>query len=259
MKINTSKIKIYGLILVVLILGFISFKIISIDNSSVIPEEKQCVQKPYFNLKNHIDSLNTGNLKADFPYEIYLDSANYCDIASIHKHLEILNTLNRDAKENKKILVKALTEKLEEKIGSRFNTYQPDSIILMLNWVNKFQYYKDIDTNNLKLYRMVHRHWYNYFANKLSQYNDSDANLKYEFKFKYLLAMCQSKNYPPDIRNSSITKIIDNVVNNKWAYLFKRFWDGTGFLVKLLLSAAILFTFYSYYCVYKLHFNKGTK
>ena len=98
MKINTSKIKIYGLILVVLILGFISFKIISIDNSSVIPEEKQCVQKPYFNLKNHIDSLNTGNLKADFPYEIYLDSANYCDIASIHKHLEILNTLKK--KEN---------------------------------------------------------------------------------------------------------------------------------------------------------------
>lgn len=259
MKINTSKIKLLGLILILAVLGFIGFKIISIDNSSVIPEEKPCDSKPYFNLKIHVDSLDADNLKADFPYQIYLDSADYCDINAIHRHLQILNTVNPDAKENQRILVKALTEKLEEKIGPRFNTYHPDSIILMLNWVNKFHYYKDIDTNNLKLYRMVHRHWYNYFANKLGQYNESNSNLNYEFKFKYLVALCQSKNYPPDIRNSTFTKIIDNAVNNKWAYLFKRFWDGTGILFKLLLSAAILFTFYSYYCVYKLHFNKRAK
>lgn len=251
MKIDTNRFWIYSVVLFLTVTGFILFAIVNVNNSSDIPKEKQCPQNAYFNLCNHLVGLNKSNLKEAFPYKMYIDSADYCEIKSIQKHLQILNFINPDAKENQKILVKALTNNLEEKLSSKFKTYNPDTMIMLLQWVNKFQYYKDIDTTNLKFYRMVHRHWYNYVSNKLGQYHDSSPNLKYDYKFKYLVSACQSQNYPPDIRNSSTTKIIDNVVNSKWAYLFKRFWDGTGLLFKLMLSTIILFTFYSYYCVYK--------
>ena len=190
---------------------------------------------------------------------MYLDSADYCDIASIHADLKVMNAIIPNTKENQKILVKALTNNLEEKISLKFNKYNPDSLIMLLQWVNKFHHYKDIDTANKKFYRMVHRHWYNFVSNKLGQYHDKDPDIKYDYKFKYLVSICQSQNYPPDIKNSNTAKIIENMVNNKWAYLFKRFWDGTGAIFKLVILSLILFTSYSYYCVYILNFKKNIK
>lgn len=259
MKINPAKFWIFIILLFFALAIFIILKIVKVDNSSNISEEKPCITKTNFNLNNHIKTLDSSNIKEEFPYQMYLDSGNYCDISSIHNDLNKLYYINPDAKENQKILVKALTGKLEEKISTSFAVYNPDSLVAILQWVNKFQYYKDIDTNNLKFYRMVHRHWYNFVANKLGEYYERNPDIIYDFKFKYLVGTCQSQNYPPDIRNSNSTKVIDNVVNSKWAYLFKRFWDGTDLLFKLILSAVILFTFYSYYCVYKLKFKRDTK
>lgn len=258
-KTNFKRFWISTLILFLVVTVFIVSVIIKVDYSSTIPEEKQCAEKAYFNLQNHVKNVDKSRLREEFPYKIYLDSADYCNISSIQNHLNILYAVNPDSRQNQKILVDALTDKLEERINSRFKKYNPDSLILMLQWVSKFKYYKDLDTNNAKFYRMVHRHWYNYVANKLGQYNDENPYLKYHFKFKYLVSTCRAQSYPPDIRSSNTAKIIDNVVNSRWAYLLKRFWDGTGLLAKLLTAAVVLFTFYSYYCVYKLKFKKNTK
>ena len=259
MKINTNRLWLIPLVLFLALSIFLLYKIVKVKYSSIIPEEGVCPQRAYFNLYNHISNLNKPNLKKEFPYGVYLDSADHCNISSIQADLKTLNTLNPVPKENQIILAKALTGTLEEKTSLKFNTYNPDSLIMLLQWVNKFNHYKDIDTANKKFYRMVHRHWYNFVSNKLGQYHDIDPDIKYDYKFKYLVSTCQSQNYPPDIKNSNTTKIIDNVINNKWAYLFKRFWDGTGVLFKLIFLGLILFTSYSYYCVYKLKFKRNIK
>jgi len=248
---------------IIMVFVFISFflilllsKVVNNDNITIIPEEKPCPEKAYFNLQNHLHNIDKSKFKQTFPYDIYIDSANYCDINSILYDLKLMNLINPDAKANRRILAKALTEKLEEKNKNLFNNYNPDGLIMILQWVNKLNHYKDIDTANIKLYRIIHRYWYNYVSNKLSQYNDDNSNLKYGFKFKYLLSTCQSNNYPPDIRFSNTAKVIDNVINNKWAYLFKRFWDGTNFVFKFLLSIISVLTLYGYYCIFIVNFKK---
>lgn len=249
--------KALGIIVVLLVAIFISLFlrfIISVDYTTSIPVEQVCNNEKSYFIADHLKNINKTNLLDSFPYHWYVDSAGRCNINSIKKDLEVLDSVNPAGigGDNQQILSIALTNKLEEKIKPEFEKYNPDGLIKVLQWAEKFNYYSDIEEKNATLYQVIYTYWLTFISNKLSDYYKIDQSLKYNFKFKYLNARCKEKQFGAPINNSNTEKIINNLIENNWTYLFSRFWNDSDILIKLIGLIALLVVFIPYLIIYRI-------
>jgi len=235
------------------------FLVLRTDYSINIPAEKECSSDNDFNLSSHLSNWDSLNFSGSFPYTIYLDSSDKCDVNAIAGYLAAMDSVNSDYSNNRQIISIALTDSLQSRINSSFNRYNPDSLILMMQWAEKFNQYKEFDRSNAKLYRVIYKHWLSFTANKLGEYYESNPKCKYDFKFNYLCAVCQSKNFSVPVGNTNSEKIIFNMLNKNYAYLFSKFWYDTGFIYKLLMLLIAVITGYGYYCIFKVHLKLNKK
>jgi hypothetical protein len=228
------------------------------DYDAEIPKEIPCSPTSNFSLYPYIQNISPTNLVDSFPYEIYLDSADRCDVTSISNDLISMDSVYPENKNlSREIISIALTNKLEERLKPSFETYNPDSLILLVQWAEKFNHYKEFDSDNAKLYRVVYKHWIQFVANNLRDCYDREPKHKYDFKFQYLTSICQSKNLTPPIGNTAFEKVIYHLINKNYAYLFRKFWYDTGFFYKLIGFVFLGLSCYGYYLVFKRHFIKS--
>lgn len=245
-----------GLVLLIF-LFFVGSRMVATDFEANVPQERPCPFEPDFQLDRYLIGVNGLNIEQKFPYQTYLDSANWCNIRSITHDLELMDAANENVELNRDILAKTLTEVLESKVQNSLRTFNPDSLIFLLQWSARFNNYQELDEKNAQLYRMIYRYWFNLVSNKLGQYAEENASIKYEFKFKYITAFCHSKMFSPPIGNSNGEKIINYFIEQNYAYLFNRFWHGTGIVYKIVGLCGILFLFYALWCIYKVHFGRN--
>ena len=246
---------IYGISLTGLaFLAYLLVIIIRTDYSSNIPQESSCPKKPEFNLSRHLHSWDKSQPLTSFPYLVFLDSVNTCDIDAIQQNLSILDSINSgNSTANQHVIAIALTDSLWSQIDQSLVNYNPDSLIILVQWAERFNHYKDYDLGKAKLYRVVYKFWINIVANQLRTYYDNKPSHKYDFKFNYLTAICQSKNLAPPIGNTDFEKIIHNLINKNFAYLFSKFWHDTGIFYKLIVLMLGSLTVYGYYRIIRFH------
>lgn len=234
---------------------FILSKSLKTDNALDIPPEWSCGNtKTGFDLAAHLKNLDKDSLKTSFPYQAFLDSANWCDIQCIRQDMVALNAFNPgNANQNQEILYRALTDELTAKIRASFETYHPDSLLDLLRWAGKFDDYKDVDTANARAYSAICSYWFGFVTNHLSGYAATNSSLKYQFKFRYIEGLCQTKQFDASTNESNFEKIVLDAVDSKWSYLFNKFWYSTGFLFKTVVFLGFFATVYSYiYVITKL-------
>jgi hypothetical protein len=189
-----------------------------------------------------------------------LDSADHCDIHSLQKDIATLNSFNPgNIFQNQTVITLALTNKLSQKIEPGLKKYNPDSLLVILQWANRFNDYKDLDTTNARIYNAINSFWIGFIANQLGKYSEDDPSLKYNFKFRYIAGICQSRQYQPSIGISEPEKIILYTIDSKWPYLFQKFWVGTGITFKIIAFAGIALTLYGYICVVTILIRKIKK
>lgn len=258
MKFTNTKLLISGsIVLLVVFIWFFSILLKTDYNATTLPKEETCPSPSSFCLSPSLKSINMENLKESFPYSIYLDSADWCNVNSIAKTVTNLDSINPEAQSlNREIISIALTQKLEERIKPTFVKYNPDSLISIIQWAEKFNQYQQFDKKNAKLYKVIYKYWINFVANQLGEYYQKEPKHKYDFKFQYVSSICQSKNLTPSVGNTNKEKIVAYVINKEYSYLFSRFWYGTSFVWKLVILLFLILTAYSYYCIFKLHFKK---
>jgi hypothetical protein len=241
--------------------AFILPKALHADYTMSIPSENACpISNSHFTLTSYLQGVRKDSLLLSFPYELYLDSANWCDILAIQKDIAVLNAFNPGERDkNQEVIYTALTNRLAERMEPSLKTYHPDSLLRILEWSNRFDDYKDLDTANARAYNAVSGFWLGFVANHLSAYAAKNSSLKYQFKFRYLEGICQSKQFMPSIGDSGFEKIVQDSIDSKWAYLFKRFWYGTGILFKLIVFFGLATTVYGYVCIITTHLKKIQK
>ena len=240
----------------ILLIAIVLFYFITkIDYSENIQRYKIKVNNT-FNLSKHLTNLNSNNILEKFPYKIYLDSANYDNIDYLKSDLLKLDSLCSDIMLNQNVLIIALTEKLDERIKPSFKTYNPDSIISMIQWAEKFNFYADLDKTNSILYKSIYDYWMTFAVKNLDKYYKENSSTKYNFKFKYISNRCKEKKYTGAIGDNNFEKVIYSVIKKDWAYLFDRFWIGTSILYKGIIFLLVLLTLYGYICIFRFHFKK---
>ena len=247
---NWKKSLIIGLLPVLILIVFLIILITQADYNDKMPVIKHEVKRNSFHIKNHINGLTSNNLLSTFPYNVFYD------INAIKESILEIDTISNDNMLSQQIVSIALTDSLLAYSKNKYENYNPDSLILLMQWVGKFKGYSEIDKANEALYQSVDDYWMNIIANKLKDYCKNDYWLKYDFKFKYLSGQLEMNGYNTSIGFNDSEKVLNNIIENEYSYLIKRFFTRTSFIIKILFLFGILLTLYGYFCIYITHKKK---
>lgn len=172
------------------------------------------------------DSLSSSN----FPYNDYIKSKNLNNQTTLSNDLALLKVKTKSDFESNNTLITALTEKLYPEIWST----DLDTINQIMVWVDQLSFKESNIKEPISLY------WYNHFSNHLSNLEGQNPNSKYGFKYRYLAQQCRKKQFLVNTGNSNFEKIILNLIDQNWTYLFKRFWFSTSVIFKITLLIGII-------------------
>jgi hypothetical protein len=172
------------------------------------------------------DSLTFGN----FPYKDYIKSRDLDNKTTLNNDLVILKGKTESDFESNNILVTALTEKLYSEIWST----DLDTINQIMVWVDQLNFKESDIEEPISLF------WYDHFSNHLTNLARQKPNSKYEFKYRYLAQQCKKKLFLVNAGNSNFEKVILNLIDQNWSYLFNRFWFSTSILFKIILLVGII-------------------
>ena len=228
------------------------------QNETIIPQPKK-VGFENFQLEKHITNLNPTNALSDFPYNVYLDSATYLTPQSIVSDWNVLDAKLQDRNLSGQIISTALTTKKMSRDYSDSIKYQPDEMWSHLDWSHRISYAALEHPNGADLFYSINDYWMSVICQQLKIGYTKNSNVKFSFKFKYIDNRAQQLGYNCGIgADSKVEKVIGNIIDNKWHYLFiERFWVASDWKLKLILGVLGLFTLYSYYCLYKIHIRKS--
>jgi hypothetical protein len=135
---------------------------------------------------------------------------------------------------------------------------------MLLNLSEKFLAYSEVNPRRKFLYKAIANNWISFVTNSLTNRVKKENSFKYSFKCRFLRERCVQLGSIPDFGNTSIEKIILNVADSNWHYLFiERFWESTSFNFKLLIFTPILILMiifsYGLVCIFQKHSKKNKK
>jgi len=241
-----------GIVLTITML--FGYLIVGANQNDFMPQQKEIVSDCNFKLSQYLSRIAPGQTEAQFPYKNYIDSTNTGNVSCILNDLKLLDSVTKNHNESESILATTLTTKLQDRIDTGFSVYKPDSLILLMQWAEKFQYYGEIDKNNELFFSSIFDYWLNYICTKLSNYASQKPSLKYDFKFKFLVAKCIEKRYNPSVKVTSFEKFVDNMIQSKWGHLANATWNQTSLTQKIVLVLFFVLTLYGILCIIQKHF-----
>ncbi len=239
------------------ILGVVFLILVAnIDYNSQIPQIRPCDSQLEFDIEHYLNSIESSRIEDDFPYSIYLDSSNLCDVDSIICDARRIGKFYKgDDISGFDIITNAMTTELERRNKNLDFKYNPDSLIRILHWAMRFNHFSD-DYEINKFQSILKSFWFNKVSNKLSSVAKQSPRIKYDFKFRYLVSLCHSNMFSPSIGNSNFEKVIFYFIDSNYCYMFNRFWYSTGLEFKLGVALIAVFQLYSFWCVFVVHFRK---
>jgi hypothetical protein len=246
---NYKKVSLSLAILLIAILGYILYLFTKSDDDISLPVSKDLYEintVDTFSIKRLLPDSNNVDLITAFPYKVYLEQANYENVKMIRKDLVVIDSFSKkNPMTSQKVLSLALTDSLLPKIKNKFSNYQPDTIITFMQWVEGFKFYAQYDELYEPFYNSIYTYWVTYIANKLDEYSKSNANLKYKYKYRFIAGKCKENKFTVSPTPSEIEKVVNNIVESKWAYLYKRLWSAS-LTQKIAILIFGLFTLITY-------------
>jgi hypothetical protein len=232
-----------------LFLLFFLWKIAKADTTAIIPQLSNGQGKKRFDVSGCIRRADKSALFASFPYKDYLDSESVWDIDAVKHDLLVMDSLNADQGENRKTLSNALTQVLASRERVSLQTWQPDSLLRLIQWSEQFRYYAQYDGNSDLFYQSVYQYWFDLVTGRLSALSRDKPSLKYDFKFKYLVTRCYEQRFATSLKITSYEKAFDNVLYSNWGHLINAGWTQSSTMIKVLLFLFLLLTGYGVFAI----------
>lgn len=247
MKFNATHFLLITTTIILIFIITICIYVISADYSHNVPRERPKIHKKNLFTKKFLYDIDKNNISKTFPYNKYLDSCDRFDVKSIRNDLSVLYRIDSvNFMDYQKAISIALCDSLANRMKYVLNNYEPDSLILLIRWAEKFSAYADIDQQNSKLYNVIFSYWLNYISNKLSDYYKERPSIKYDFKYRYIVCRCIENQYNSSISNSNFEKVIIYFIQKNWSYLLNKFWISTGILYKLVVLLIFILIIFPY-------------
>ena len=190
-----------------------------------------------FDIRKHIAGVNNENALTAFPYRVFIDSVNLEDIQELMNHKQILDSLNLPGE---KILKLALADSLiefEKNIAAKNPVaYWKKRMLFGVH----FRILSEYDTVNSKLFYKISRRWLTLISEQISDSMSRKHSLQYSNEIYYISSTLEANHYyltyPPA---SSISKMITNISQQRWYYLWDRF-QTTPLIFRVGVFAALI-------------------
>lgn len=209
-----------------------------------------------FSIEHYISDSKSMELEQEFPYRAFIDSASWWNEQTITNTLVLLDSNRRNhTEDNEDILISCLSDSL---MKYNFHNCSIDSLNMLLNISEKFLAYSEANPERKFFYKSIANNWISYVTNQLSALVKTENSFKYSFKCRYLRERCVQLGFIPDFGNTSIEKVILNIADSNWHYLFiDRFWNATTLVFKLLIFSIIFVLLiilgYGLVCIFQKH------
>jgi hypothetical protein len=209
-----------------------------------------------FSIENYLPDSKSVILEEEFPYRAFIDSASWWNEQTITNTLILLDSNRRNhTEDNEDILISCLSDSL---MKYNFHNCSIDSLNMLLNISEKFLAYSEVNPERKFFYKSIANNWISYVTNHLSALVKTENSFKYSFKCRYLRERCVQLGFIPDFGNTSIEKVILNIADSNWHYLFiDRFWNATTLVFKLLIFSIIFVLLiilgYGLVCIFQKH------
>jgi hypothetical protein len=203
-------------------------------------------------LTSYLAGVPADQLAARFPCDAYLGSANSKQAILIEQDLKELDSLfpGIPSQDKQQLLSVVLTDSLMSRIRGHYDTYQPDSLLLLMDWVESFRHYANAQAEYAFLYNVIYGYWGSFISNQLSAYTRANSKLKYDFRFKILESRCAFNRLTVAPKVTSIEKVIYNILGSHWSHLFDASWNQSSLIQKILFSILFLLTIVAYGCLF---------
>ncbi len=244
------------LLVIVTVLIFFLALVIRVDYSNDIKVERPITTNKSFSLYPALQGVDLANFKESFPYQRYLDSADFMNINSICADLDAMDSIHPDDEMgNQEVLSIALTEKLEEQLKPSFINYNPDSLLMIIQWAEKFNAYSQLDEKRATLFQVIYNHWFNFVSNTLGTYYEKSYTIKYNYKFKYINDRVREKQFITPIKGTYLEKVVNQLIQKNWSYLFNKFWHATTIAYKGVVLLFVFIIIFPYIYIFKRGFK----
>jgi hypothetical protein len=193
-----------------------------------------------------------------FPYRRYTSKVEISDINAINRDIQILDTLSGDHYTSLSIFLLAYTDSLLPQLQTKLKEFNADTLSKLLMGIEGYKHYAKLPGANQDFYGGMYHYWMDEISNRLDKYSKVDPNLKYNFKFRYLSEKCNENNYVVAPKVTESEKIVNNIADSKWSYLYKRIWSTTV-AKRILFFSIFILTILAYISLSKTFFTKFKK
>jgi hypothetical protein len=207
-----------------------------------------------FALNNYLNTVHSSKF-----CEVFIDSASWWNFETINSTLLLMDSFYKnDPKENERILVNCLAGTLLQNKGYNNSI---DSLELLLVVSERYMSFAQANRKRANFFGEVSDAWCSYVANQLTELSKANSSLKHSFKFQYVAQHSRNLMYKPNISYTNSEKVILNLTEGNFDYLWNRYWKGTSSLFKAASIIPLLFLFtifiYGCICIFQKHFKKS--
>jgi hypothetical protein len=209
-------------------------------------------EQEFIDIARCLDKISADQILVKFPVELYLTYSNYKEIEKLSADLDAVDsTFNAPILVTESLFYSILADSLISNFKSEFSSYNPDFLLDRLIWAREFLIYSEVYPARRVLFKAIYSSWMDKISNSLSTYLEENSNLKHQFSYKFLHTECSLANYQTPLGLSKSEKIVDNLIQSKYKYIWDRFWFSTGWLSKLFVVFFLCATLLCYYWTLK--------
>jgi hypothetical protein len=209
-------------------------------------------EREFIDIEKCLDTISAEQILIKFPVNQYLNYSNYKDIDKLSVDLDVVDsTFKAPILITESLFYSILADSLISNFKSEFSSYNPDFLLERLIWAREFLIYSEVYPNRRVLFKAIYASWMDKISNSLGTYLEDNSNLKHQFNYKFLHTECSLANYQIPLGLSKSEKIVDNLIQSKYKYIWDRFWFSTGWLSKLFVVFFLCATLLCYYWTLK--------
>lgn len=202
-----------------------------------------------------LNKISTEDISKSFPFRLIAENVKLTNYENQKFILDFVE--KKDSNQLSTIqeyLFIALSDSLLKNFQKKLDFEDLNTLTSLTNEVTSLYHYSQFDKKNSIVYEALFDYWMQFINQELEIIAQKKYWDKYSFEYRYISAICQQYNYNPSTGLNSTEKVLNNLAENKYGYLYYRFILRTTVYQKLGIAIAIsillfslLFTIHSYF------------
>lgn len=197
------------------------------------------------------DQISFKNNVLKIPEKEYLASLNYCSFNQLNSDLIFLKDSMGLGEGVEQPYFELISLRKIISFNLDLHSFDPKNFMDAILLGERALLFANNSNENKIFFRAYGRFWLDTISNSLTAISEENPSIKYDENFKILTNRCSQNKFSVDLNYTNSEKLMNYLVNKRYAYIINRIWIGTSVWVKIFLLVSIMVTTYAYFLFFK--------